>query len=222
MLEFLWPGGSKSAPQVPKAEAQAPPSEARPPGAEELEKTAPPPESNPEPVFEQSQVLTPVLAVSGRADTAPDQPASDSPPDPEMEAGAAARAPDPVAPSDDGARGLAPDAEAGLRRYQRRAAPGRRLVKKDATPTPPLTAQQRLLLLDTWRRSGLPAGDFAALVGVSKYTLYAWKQKFEQQGPAGLMDQPRGGPKGSKLPDLTQRTILLLKQSNPTRSEERR
>ena len=29
------------------------------------------------------------------------------------------------------------------------------------------------------------------------------------------MDQPRGGPTGSKLPDLTRRTILMLKQANP-------
>jgi len=32
------------------------------------------------------------------------------------------------------------------------------------------TPQQRLLLLDTWRRSGLPAKDFSALVGISKHT----------------------------------------------------
>ncbi|HEV3262940.1 MAG TPA: DDE-type integrase/transposase/recombinase [Gemmataceae bacterium] len=92
---------------------------------------------------------------------------------------------------------------------------GRRLVKP-AEPTAPLTAEQRLLLLDTWLRSKLPAGDFAALIGMSKHTLYAWKKKFDQQGPAGLMDQPRGGPTGSKLPDLTKRTILMLKESNPS------
>jgi len=92
---------------------------------------------------------------------------------------------------------------------------GRRLVKHDLPPAPPLTAQQRLLLLDTWQRSGLPAGDFAALVGVSKHTLYAWKKKFDTQGPAGLLDQPKGGPRGSCLPDLTRRTILMLKQANP-------
>jgi transposase InsO family protein len=91
---------------------------------------------------------------------------------------------------------------------------GRRLVKP-AVPTPALTAQQRLLLLDTWLRSGLPAGDFASLIGMSKHTLYAWKKKFDQQGPAGLVDQPRGGPTGSKLPDLTRRSILMLKQANP-------
>jgi transposase InsO family protein len=92
---------------------------------------------------------------------------------------------------------------------------GRRLVAPAATPAAPLTPQQRLLLLDTWQRSGLPAGDFAALVGLSKHTLYDWKRKFDAQGPAGLLDAPRGGPAGSKLPDLTKRTILLLKQAHP-------
>ena len=49
--------------------------------------------------------------------------------------------------------------------------------------------QQKLLLLDTWNRSGLPARDFGALVNVSRHTLYAWKRRFEQQGPAGLDGQ---------------------------------
>jgi transposase InsO family protein len=92
---------------------------------------------------------------------------------------------------------------------------GRRLVKKDV-PASPLTPEQRLLLLDTWRRSGLPAGDFAALVGISKHTLYAWKKRFDTEGPAGLMDAPRGRARGSRLPDLTKRTILMLKEANPT------
>ena len=58
---------------------------------------------------------------------------------------------------------------------------GQRITPKADGPAPPLTGEQRLLLLDTWRRSGLPAGDFAALVGLSKHTLYAWKHKFERQ-----------------------------------------
>jgi transposase InsO family protein len=94
-------------------------------------------------------------------------------------------------------------------------AKGRRLVKAAEPPQPPMTAEQRLLILDTWQRSGLPAGDFAPLVGISKHSLYAWKKRFDELGPGGLMDQPRGGPKGSRLPELTKRTILMLKQSNP-------
>src|SRR5438270_406273 len=34
-------------------------------------------------------------------------------------------------------------------------------------------------------------------------------------GPAGLMERPRGAPRGSRLPELTRRTILMLKQANP-------
>src|SRR5262249_12079674 len=82
-------------------------------------------------------------------------------------------------------------------------------------PPAPLPPRQRRLPLAPWQRSGLPAGDFAPLVGVSKFTLYSWKQRFEAEGPAGLMDQPRGCPGGSKLPELTRRTILMIKQANP-------
>lgn len=88
------------------------------------------------------------------------------------------------------------------------SARGRRLTAKADTPAPPLTAEQRLLLLDVWQRSGPPAGDLAALVGLSKHTLYGWKHKFETEGPAGLQDKPRGG-------QITRRTILRLKQDNP-------
>jgi len=68
-------------------------------------------------------------------------------------------------------------------------------------PALPLSPQQKLLLLDTWLRSGLPARDFGALVNVSRQTLYAWKKRFEELGPAGLIDQPKGAKLGSKLPE---------------------
>jgi putative transposase len=93
--------------------------------------------------------------------------------------------------------------------------PGRRLVKPESAPRVSLTSQQRLLLLDTWRRSALPAGDFGSLVGVSKHTLYAWKKRFEEGGPAGLEDQPRGAPGGSRVPEVTRRAIVMMKQDNP-------
>ncbi len=98
----------------------------------------------------------------------------------------------------------------------RRPGQGRRLVKPEELKKAQLSPQQRLLLLDTWRRSGLPAGDFASLVNISKHSLYEWKKRFEAEGPSGLMDRAKGGPRGMKLSELTKRTILMLKEANPT------
>jgi transposase InsO family protein len=70
-------------------------------------------------------------------------------------------------------------------------------------------------MLDTWQRSGLPAGQFAPLVGISKHTLYKWKKRFKEEGPAGLMDAPRRCDRKVRLPELTRRTILMLKEANP-------
>ena len=93
---------------------------------------------------------------------------------------------------------------------------GKRLasLNERAKPTS-YTGEQRLLLLDTWRRSGLPAKDFAALVSISTHTLYSWKKRFEDYGPGGLIDRPRGSKKGSRLPEVTKRTILMLKDGHP-------
>jgi transposase InsO family protein len=77
------------------------------------------------------------------------------------------------------------------------------------------TPQQRLMILDIWERSGAPAGDFASLVGLSCHTLYAWRKRFTEQGPAGLLDQVRGAPRGSRLSEPTQRAILMLKRTHP-------
>lgn len=119
------------------------------------------------------------------------------------------------------APGAPGEAEPGLpqRRSPRR---GRRTVVGDAAgPQPQLTPEQRLLVLDTWMRSGLPAGDYAPLVGVSKHTLYAWKARFEAKGPAGLMDRPRGAPRGSRMADVTKRAVLLMKEQHPDWGVER-
>jgi transposase InsO family protein len=88
-------------------------------------------------------------------------------------------------------------------------------LSKPKRPQVSLSPPQKLLLLDTWQRSGLPARDFAALVHLSHHTLYAWKKKFDEMGPAGLMDQPKGSKRGSRLPELTKRTILMLKSAHP-------
>ncbi len=80
--------------------------------------------------------------------------------------------------------------------------------------------RERLHLLDMWQRSGLAAGDFEAIVGVSKHTLYAWKKRFEAEGPAGLEDHPRP-QRGSKLDDTTRRAIVMLKEAHPEYGCER-
>ena len=98
---------------------------------------------------------------------------------------------------------------------------GRKLARPEDIKTPSLSPEQRLLILDTWRRSGLPARDFAPLVGVSRHTLYSWKQRFDREGPGGLVDRPRGSVRGTRLPDLTKRTIIMLKESNPEYGCER-
>ena len=92
---------------------------------------------------------------------------------------------------------------------------GRRLTRPELEKITALTPPQRLAILDCWRRSGLPAKDFAPLVGVSRHTLYSWKQRFERLGAAGFVEQPRGAKKGSRLPEVTKQTILELKKSQP-------
>src|SRR6516225_1397065 len=116
--------------------------------------------------------------------------------------------PDPV-PANPRAPNLAARPPAG-----RAPRPGQALQKPPDSESA-FTAEQRLLVLDAWRRSGLPAGDFAPLVGLSRHTLYTWKKRFEDHGPAGLADKPKGTPAGSRLPEVTRRTILMLKEAHP-------
>jgi transposase InsO family protein len=98
---------------------------------------------------------------------------------------------------------------------------GRALVKEDASDGRVMTARERLCMLDLWQRSGLPARDFGALVGISRHTLYAWQRRFTEYGPAGLEDGMRGGPRGSKLDEVTKRAILMMKEAHPEYGTER-
>ena len=90
---------------------------------------------------------------------------------------------------------LEEDEEPPLSSLRLHAAPprkrGRSRQKAGSAARRVYTPEQRFLILDTWLRSGRPAKDFAPLVGVSKHSLYAWKKRFEQEGPAGLEDTPR-------------------------------
>ena len=77
------------------------------------------------------------------------------------------------------------------------------------------SARQRLLILDAWTRSGLSATDFASICQVPASTLYEWRRRFMEDGPAGLENKPRGPGRGSKLDSVTRRAILMLKGQNP-------
>jgi transposase len=108
----------------------------------------------------------------------------------------------------------------GVRLTGRR--PGGAFRKKPSDDgTPAITPSQRIVLLDVWSRSGLSAADYGALVGVTAHTLYEWKRRFERDGPAGLMDRPRGSRGGSRLPEATQRAILLMKSQQREWGTER-
>jgi transposase InsO family protein len=91
----------------------------------------------------------------------------------------------------------------------------RRLVTPEEKTIIRFTPAQRIQLLDIWERSGLDAREIGALTGISRHTLFSWRKLFREQGPAGLMDRPRGALKGSQMPDLTKRTILMMKRQNP-------
>src|SRR5262245_5207650 len=96
-----------------------------------------------------------------------------------------------------------------------------RLLRPEDAKGPFFSPEQRLLILDSWRKSAIPAGDYAPLVGISRHTLYAWKKRFDREGPGGLIDHPRGSVRGSRLPDLTRRAILMIKESKPDYGCER-
>lgn len=92
---------------------------------------------------------------------------------------------------------------------------------KAPEPRQHLSARQRLLVLDTWVRSKLPAREFADLFGLSPHTLYSWKKRFDEDGPAGLECAPRGAPRGSRLSEATKRAILLMKAQHPEWGQDR-
>ena len=92
---------------------------------------------------------------------------------------------------------------------------GKQLVKKDPEPRHRLTAVQKMLALDVWKRSGLTAGDFAPLLGVSRHSLYVWKRDFKRHGPEGLSKKRRPRSDKKKVSEVTKRAILLLKDMNP-------
>lgn len=114
------------------------------------------------------------------------------------------------------------DVEAPERGFRPRGA--RRRVARTSKPAlkgpGDYTGEERLLLLDTWQRSELPATEFSRLVGVSTHTLYNWRKRFEAEGPAGLLGY-RSRKKGSRLPEHVKRAILMMKEAHPSWGQDR-
>ena len=97
---------------------------------------------------------------------------------------------------------------------RRKGGPMKRVLEAEPQPHVEgvaLSGEQRLLILDAWTRSGLTAGEFGRIAGVSSHTLYAWRRRFDEFGPAGLDERRRGAPTGSRVPEATKRAILMMK-----------
>jgi transposase InsO family protein len=96
------------------------------------------------------------------------------------------------------------------------------LRPEEGVKRPRYSAAQRLILLDLALKSGLPLREYADVVGLSYTTLSDWKRKFEEQGPDGLMDRPvRYRDAESRLPEVTKRAILLIRQAHPEYGSDR-
>lgn len=123
--------------------------------------------------------------------------------------------PDDVIVEESGEEGV-PDEERPKARGPRTMVKGAGVVGS-AVQADTSSAEWRLLILDTWARSGLPAGDFLALMGniVSKHTLYAWKKRFEAEGAAGLVDRMRQARTSDRLSEVTRRAIVMMKEAHP-------
>ncbi len=56
------------------------------------------------------------------------------------------------------------------------------------------TPEQKRAAVEGFRRSGRTQADFAALWGVSSWTLGAWTKRYEEEGPKGLEPRYKAGP----------------------------
>lgn len=129
--------------------------------------------------------------------------------------------PEDVGVGGDGAPGVALPGMPGPAPRPMGRATSRRTLPAEAARRRTLSAPERVLLLDAWMRSRLPASEFASLVGLSAATLYQWKKRFEARGPAGLQDGPRGRRVGSRLAEPVRRAIVMLKRAHPDWGQDR-
>jgi len=89
--------------------------------------------------------------------------------------------------------GLAGGAEAGPGRPAAEPAKAKRRTRARRTYTP----DERRAAVEAYLRSGRTQEDFAALWGLSAWTLSRWLLIYEREGPKGLETKPRGRRRGS-------------------------
>jgi len=78
------------------------------------------------------------------------------------------------------------------------------------------TPEQKRAAVEAFQRSGRTQADFAALWGVSSWTLGAWTKRYEEQGPKGLEPRYTGGPgRPRTIPEGVRAEIAATKQRNP-------
>ena len=84
----------------------------------------------------------------------------------------------------------------------------------------PLAVRKRAVQLHL--EEGITTKMVAQEIGISQKTLYAWVQRFRQQGQAGLERIP-SGPRvsRSKLPEAVQEKIVALKREDPRQGVRR-
>jgi transposase InsO family protein len=96
-----------------------------------------------------------------------------------------------------------------------------RALRKKGQGKKVVSGEEKLLILDVWKKSGLPAKDFSGLVDLSPHSLYAWRKKLEEEGPEGLFPAAPGPSPGARVDAVTRRAILVIKQSHPEYGCER-
>ncbi len=85
---------------------------------------------------------------------------------------------------------------------------------------PSAIARERLRLLDLWETLqllGLSAGEAAARVGVSRSSLFRWRERLKASGPGGLEDGSRA-PRRRRQPTWSAEmaeAVLLLRETHP-------
>lgn len=80
---------------------------------------------------------------------------------------------------------------------------------------PKTTVQQRVHLFTEWKASG-DVNQACTNAQVSRSTFYYWRDRFLENGFAGLSEERQSLPPVNTLPEILTEEIVALKKGNPT------